>query len=136
MEYKPSTPFYVRHQVIVNNKDGDPGGSRTPNPQIRSLMLYPVELRGHLVATSGGRRRFYHSAALAQKLSLTPRNQSREPMPKAEVIPKRSSSRGHPQNDVIPSRAERPVRNLLFACTIEIHQESEPQALKRGRFND
>src|SRR5205814_9909664 len=26
--------------------DGDPGGSRTPNPQIRSLMLYPVELRG------------------------------------------------------------------------------------------
>ena len=25
---------------------GDPGGSRTPNPQIRSLMLYPVELRG------------------------------------------------------------------------------------------
>ena len=30
-----------------NAKDGDPGGSRTPNPQIRSLMLYPVELRGH-----------------------------------------------------------------------------------------
>src|ERR1700730_613848 len=27
-------------------QDGDPGGSRTPNPQIRSLMLYPVELRG------------------------------------------------------------------------------------------
>src|ERR1700690_3877005 len=27
--------------------NGDPGGSRTPNPQIRSLMLYPVELRGH-----------------------------------------------------------------------------------------
>ncbi len=24
-----------------------PGGSRTPNPQIRSLMLYPVELRVH-----------------------------------------------------------------------------------------
>ena len=27
---------------------GDPGGSRTPNPQIRSLMLYPVELRGRV----------------------------------------------------------------------------------------
>jgi hypothetical protein len=27
---------------------GDPGGSRTPNPQIRSLMLYPVELRGRI----------------------------------------------------------------------------------------
>ena len=25
---------------------GDPGGSRTPNPQFRRLMLYPVELRG------------------------------------------------------------------------------------------
>ena len=32
---------------------GDPGGSRTPNPQIRSLMLYPVELRGRV----GGIRR-------------------------------------------------------------------------------
>jgi hypothetical protein len=29
-----------------NKSIGDPGGSRTPNPQIRSLMLYPVELRG------------------------------------------------------------------------------------------
>jgi hypothetical protein len=26
---------------------GAPGGSRTPNPQIRSLMLYPIELRVH-----------------------------------------------------------------------------------------
>jgi hypothetical protein len=32
---------------------GDPGGSRTPNPQIRSLMLYPVELRGrYKIATT------------------------------------------------------------------------------------
>jgi integrase len=31
-------------EVVESN--GDPGGSRTPNPQIRSLMLYPVELRG------------------------------------------------------------------------------------------
>jgi hypothetical protein len=30
----------------VVDLNGDPGGSRTPNPQIRSLMLYPVELRG------------------------------------------------------------------------------------------
>src|ERR1035441_560153 len=27
-------------------RNGDPGGSRTPNPQLRRLMLYPVELRG------------------------------------------------------------------------------------------
>jgi hypothetical protein len=29
-------------------KVGAPGGIRTPNPQIRSLMLYPVELRARL----------------------------------------------------------------------------------------
>jgi hypothetical protein len=34
-------------QAKVNAwKAGDPGGSRTPNPQFRRLMLYPVELRG------------------------------------------------------------------------------------------
>ena len=31
-------------QVVVNFA-GAPGGIRTPNPQIRSLMLCPVELR-------------------------------------------------------------------------------------------
>src|SRR5262249_40752384 len=31
---------------------GDPGGTRTPNPQIRSLMLYPIELRGRRPANS------------------------------------------------------------------------------------
>ena len=30
-------------------KIGAPGGIRTPNPQIRSLMLYPVELRARFV---------------------------------------------------------------------------------------
>ena len=34
-------------------KPGDPGGSRTPNPQIRSLMLYPVELRGRITDDFG-----------------------------------------------------------------------------------
>ena len=27
--------------------DGEPGAIRTPDPQIRSLMLYPAELRVH-----------------------------------------------------------------------------------------
>ena len=31
---------------MIRQENGDPGGSRTPNPQIRSLMLYPIELRG------------------------------------------------------------------------------------------
>src|SRR5271157_4221449 len=37
-----------------SESNGDPGGSRTPNPQIRSLMLYPVELRGRLERTVAG----------------------------------------------------------------------------------
>ena len=37
---------------------GAPGGIRTPNPQIRSLMLYPVELRARPVEIS----RLRHSA--------------------------------------------------------------------------
>ena len=35
-------------------KTGAPGETRTPNPQIRSLVLYPIELRAH--ATRGSRR--------------------------------------------------------------------------------
>ena|GEM_PF-3812990 len=35
--------------VPIENRNGTivstPGGSRTPNPQLRRLMLYPVELR-------------------------------------------------------------------------------------------
>ena len=37
----------------ILNGTGDPGGSRTPNPQIRSLMLYPIELRGRMVENFG-----------------------------------------------------------------------------------
>ena len=28
---------------------GAPGGIRTPDPQIRNLMLYPAELRAHWI---------------------------------------------------------------------------------------
>jgi hypothetical protein len=31
----------------TNGKPGAPGETRTPNPQIRSLVLYPIELRAH-----------------------------------------------------------------------------------------
>ena len=27
-------------------RNGGPGGARTPNPQFRRLMLYPIELQG------------------------------------------------------------------------------------------
>ena len=34
--------------VSPARRDDTPGGARTPNPQIRSLMLYPVELRAQV----------------------------------------------------------------------------------------
>src|ERR1700722_5899935 len=36
----------LSHMIYEGTKNGDPGGARTPNPQFRRLMLYPVELRG------------------------------------------------------------------------------------------
>jgi hypothetical protein len=52
---------------------GDPGGSRTPNPQFRRLMLYPVELRGRIREGNFGvgngnrtRNRRSHSPVLCQ----------------------------------------------------------------------
>ena len=33
------------HSVINSQEIGAPAGTRTPNPQVRSLVLYPVELR-------------------------------------------------------------------------------------------
>ena len=37
--------FVETGRELSMRKDGAPGGIRTPNPQIRSLMLCPVELR-------------------------------------------------------------------------------------------
>lgn len=33
---------------MVNAKRSDPEGIRTPDPQIRNLLLYPTELRDHV----------------------------------------------------------------------------------------
>jgi hypothetical protein len=46
LRYKPTILGVCRTVGEKPLDSGDPGGSRTPNPQIRSLMLYPVELRG------------------------------------------------------------------------------------------
>ena len=37
------------HRQTRKQRAGAPGGIRTPNPQIRSLMLCPVELRARAV---------------------------------------------------------------------------------------
>ena len=34
-------------QLFRYEENGAPGAIRTPGPQIRSLMLYPAELRAH-----------------------------------------------------------------------------------------
>src|ERR1700678_4132643 len=36
----------AREGLKIQRSHGDPGGARTPNPQFRRLMLYPIELRG------------------------------------------------------------------------------------------
>ena len=51
----PAQPELMSEEEMpleVVGSNGDPGGSRTPNPQIRSLMLYPVELRGRACAST------------------------------------------------------------------------------------
>src|SRR5581483_11701235 len=39
---------------VAGGQNGDPGGARTPNPQFRRLMLYPVELRGRRISVELG----------------------------------------------------------------------------------
>ena len=46
---------------IVRKENGAPGKTRTSNPQIRSLVLYPIELRarsreGHLAQAAWDRK--------------------------------------------------------------------------------
>ena len=36
---------------FINNRDGVPGRSRTCDPQLRRLLLYPTELQGHSFLT-------------------------------------------------------------------------------------
>lgn len=40
--------------LLVASEDGAPERIRTPNPQIRSLVLYPIELRARQVAGCSG----------------------------------------------------------------------------------
>jgi hypothetical protein len=64
--------FELGLQII--EKIGAPERSRTPNPQIRSLVLYPIELRapaecvaamrgGHNYSTAFGEGKAHHYAA-------------------------------------------------------------------------
>ena len=38
-----------RHEIYLRAKDGAPGLVRTGNPQLRRLVLYPVELRARVL---------------------------------------------------------------------------------------
>ena len=39
---------------VVKDLDGLPGGDRTPDPQLRRLMLYPTELRAEIESKALG----------------------------------------------------------------------------------
>src|SRR5262249_27305540 len=60
------TPLPKRAALILN---GDPSRTRTCNPQLRRLMLYPVELWGRLFTSGDPRRRDYERTRLNAKLS-------------------------------------------------------------------
>src|SRR5882762_8117610 len=47
-------------------KNGAPGKTRTSNPQIRSLVLYPIELRAHSRGISPVKRRGTYSKETAR----------------------------------------------------------------------
>jgi hypothetical protein len=49
---RESTPLANRGSpsVLDQKKNGAPEEIRTPDPQIRSLVLYPAELRAHFFA--------------------------------------------------------------------------------------
>jgi hypothetical protein len=43
-----SVSFYAEQQHGRGSEVGVPGAIRTHGPQIRNLVLYPAELRGHI----------------------------------------------------------------------------------------
>ncbi len=43
-----------RNTAKGHGKNGAPGGTRTPDPQVRSLMLYPAELPARVGLAAGG----------------------------------------------------------------------------------
>src|SRR5579862_6739558 len=49
----------MRAGVLAAN--GAPGEIRTPDPQVRSLMLYPTELRAHASRTNTGKATGYRN---------------------------------------------------------------------------
>ncbi len=51
----------LKHKDFCHRKNGAPGGTRTHDPQIRNLVLYPAELRA-LGPT------LYHPAGLWERL--------------------------------------------------------------------
>ena len=44
-----------RPALTANGEAGAPGETRTPNPQIRSLVLYPIELRARAEKRAGSK---------------------------------------------------------------------------------
>src|SRR5205085_3863837 len=75
-------PASIRVDVLIDErKAGAPGGTRTHNPQLRRLVLYPVELRAPVV----GVERFELPTSCSQsrratRLRYTPTGQHTTPV--------------------------------------------------------
>ncbi len=59
-----------------------PGGVRTPNPQGRNLVLYPIELRAHFLAKNAGLLRAETCFSILVKALLLVFNMSVAPISK------------------------------------------------------
>lgn len=67
----PLMPYICRTASLLDLKrteNGVPGETRTHDPQIRNLMLYPAELRGHGRTISSARTKFKRDNAVQRAL--------------------------------------------------------------------
>src|ERR1700739_1367901 len=115
-------------------KAGDPGGSRTPNPQFRRLMLYPVELRGRgakLEMESSYARRSTDSPFDFAQGGL--RRLSLHDFPKKNWGGKRESNPqpSEPQSGALPVELF-PPQEIHYSNTASLHSEIDAHAELRG----
>ena len=82
-------PLSYGHHCKANSTSGLPGGTRTHNPQLRRLVLYPVELRADIPCLPG------------QDWSGWRDLNSRHPAPKAGALPGCATPRNSGANDTL-----------------------------------
>ena len=94
--WSPTSP--TQHQPSANPSpsQGAPGGNRTPDPQLRRLLLYPTELLALLQEVPSATPRCI--APYRSTQSGRPDSNRRPPAPKAGAIPGYATPREPKQN--------------------------------------